>query len=227
MAKRLTDNQKSEISKRFKNGETIETLSKKFGCTKLTIIRNLKKLLGESIYEDLAIKSKSSAKNPISFLSKNEDKFNSDEFSEIFEENPKDFDITTSEQNKSNYFPNNPFLELTPLDLDIDNSPRRELSSVHISEVEFPKVVYMIVDKLIELEIKQLKDYPDWQFLPADDLNRKSIEIFFDLKIAKRFCNKEQKVIKVPNTNVFKITSSFLRSRGISRIVSGDKLIAL
>ena len=78
----------------------------------------------------------------------------------------------------------------------------------------------MIVEKSIELEIKLLRDYPDWEFLPAEDLNRKTIEIFFDFKRAKRLCNKEQKVIKVPNTDVFRIVAPILISRGISRIVS-------
>ena len=39
--------------------------------------------------------------------------------------------------------------------------------------------------------------------------------------------NKEQKVIKIPNTNILKIAAPHLVSRGISRIVSADKLIAL
>ena len=85
----------------------------------------------------------------------------------------------------------------------------------------------MIVHKNIELEIKLLKDYPDWEFLPNEDLNRKTIEIFFDLKKAKRVCKKEKKVIKVPNTDVFRIVSPILISRGISRIVTSEKLIAL
>ena len=109
----------------------------------------------------------------------------------------------------------------------MDNSSRPELSSVPISEIDFPKVVYMIVDKKIELETKPLKDYAEWQFLSLNELNRKTIQIFDDLKNAKRFCSKEQKVIKVPNTDVFKIVAPILVSRGISRIVSGDKLIAL
>ena len=33
-----------------------------------------------------------------------------------------------------------------------------------LSDVNLPKVVYMIVDKKIELETKFLKDYPEWQF---------------------------------------------------------------
>ena len=34
--------------------------------------------------------------------------------------------------------------------------------SVAISKIEFPKIVYMIVNKNIEVEIKLLKDYPEW-----------------------------------------------------------------
>ena len=120
-----------------------------------------------------------------------------------------------------------PFLEIIPLDFEIDNTKRKDCSSIPISEIVFPNTVYMIVDKLIELEIKLLKDYPEWEFLPDHDLNRKTIEIFYDIKVAKRFCKKEQKVIKIPNTDVFKIVAPILVSRGISRIVSTDKLIAL
>ena len=85
----------------------------------------------------------------------------------------------------------------------------------------------MIVNNKIELETKLLKDYPDWQFLAEEELNRKTIQIYNDLKIAKRYCNKEQKVIKVPNTEVFKIVSYILISRGITRIVNAETLIAL
>ena len=85
----------------------------------------------------------------------------------------------------------------------------------------------MVVDKNIELEIKYLKDYPEWEFLSENDLNRKTIEIFEDIKIAKSFCKKEQKVIKVPNTEVFRIVAPILIDKGISRIVSSNKLIAL
>jgi hypothetical protein len=121
----------------------------------------------------------------------------------------------------------NSFIEIMPLDCEIENSPQKDLTSVPITEVDFPNVVYMIVDKKIELETKYLKDYPEWNFLSQDELNRKTIEIYNDHKIAKRFCKKDQRVIKVPNTNVFRTVAPILISRGISRIVSPEKLIAL
>ena len=85
----------------------------------------------------------------------------------------------------------------------------------------------MIVDSKTELQTKILRDYPDWQFLSKEDLSRKIIEVFFDIKIAKRNCSKEQKVIKVPNTDVFRIVAPILVSRGISRIICPETLISL
>ena len=51
--------------------------------------------------------------------------------------------------------------------------------------------------------------------------------LFFDLNLAKKSCNKDQKVLKVPNTNVFKIAAPILLAKGISRIVCAENLIAL
>ena len=113
------------------------------------------------------------------------------------------------------------------MECEIENDIQKDYSSVPISNIEFPNIAYMIVNKKIELETKYLKEYPEWQFLSNEELNRKTIEIYIDLKVAKRSCNKEQKVIKVTNTDVFKIVAPILISRGISRIVSPDNLIAL
>ncbi len=223
MTKRLTEKQKEEIVESFKSGNDIDTLAQENNCTNLTIIRNLKKNLGESKYKELINKSKSikekskTNKNQTNNLLKTN--FENEDF--------KDDKVLNENIISSNFAPIDSFLEIAPIDYEIDNSFRKELSSVPLSEVDFPKVVYMIVDKKIELEIKLLKDFPEWQFLPQDDLSRKTIEIFFDLNLAKRSCNKEQKVLKVPNTDVFRIASPALIAKGITRIVCAENLIAL
>ena len=212
MAKRLTEKQIDEIIKLFVSGANIEKISKKFDCTKLTISRNLKKNLGESKFKELSTQNKLENKNendsPKNLKNDDQEKFLNkkikDEFSEM-----------------------NQFIEIVPLNSDFENSKQEDLTSIPISEVDLPKTVFMIVDNKVELEIKYLKDYPNWQFLSSEELNRKTIEIYLELKIAKSFCGKDQKVIKVPNTNVFKIVAPILIDRGISRIVSTDKLIAL
>ena len=229
MAKRLTEKQKKLIINSFKDGSTIDHLSKKFECTNSTIIRNLKKDLGEKTYKLLANKNKNSILNDNDNDNENinVDISNSDLKSPSYNKDFEKNNIKDKSDKASNQSSFTEFIEIAPLDFEIENSSRKELSSIPIDQIEFPKVVYMVVDKNIELEIKLLKDYPDWEFLPNEDLNRKTIEIFFDLKTAKRACKKEQKVIKVPNTNVFKIVSPILISRGISRIVTEEKLIAI
>ncbi len=223
MSKRLSDIQKKEIIQRFINGESLDLLSERFGYTKLTISRNIKKSIGLDLFNNL--NKKSSNKDDLSenlsndlVLPVNENNFldsnsNKDSINQSFSENQ--------------FLQSSSFMELVPIDLDIDNSTRKDCSSIPIEEINFPEIVYMIVDKKIELEIKLLKDYPEWHFLPEEDLQIKTIEIYFDLKVAKRDCKKDQKVIKVPNTNVFKIASKIMVSRGIKRIISDKQLISL
>ena len=226
MSKRLSEKQKSEISDFFTNGKTIDELSLKFNCTKLTISRNLKKILGEKKYNELNICAKSSKKSH-----ENEESINSiSNEKEIKKDdlNENSYQSNISDNKREEDFSYmNQLIEIAPLDYQIENVIQKDLSSVPISEVDLPKTVFMVVDKKIELETKYLKDYPDWQFLSKEEQSRKTIEIFLDLKNAKRICNKYQKVIKVPNTDVFKIVAPLLLSRGISRIVCPDKLIYL
>ena len=221
MAKRLTEDQKKKLISTFKKGIKIEELSQIFNCSKLTIVRNLKKNLGESKYKEIITNNKNLITDP--GKSEKSKKLKSDIDSAVADKNS----INNLNKNASDFAPEDSFFEIVPLDYEIENLPRKELSSVPISEVDFPKVVYMIVDKKIELEIKLLKDFPEWDFLPLNDLNRKTIEIFFDLNLAKRSCNKEQKVLKVPNTDVFRIAAPILIEKGISRIVCAENLIAL
>ena len=220
MAKRLTEKQKEEILKLFTSGINIDILSKQFDCTKLTIQRNLKKKIGEDKYNFLLINSKSNNKLIKNKNNKIENKFDLREKNHLYEDKRRYLqkEVLSSQSE---------FVEIAPLHLDIDKSPQKDFSSISISEVNFPKTVFLLVDNKVELVIKYLKDYPKWQFLSQDELERKTIEIYQDIKIAKSFCSKDQKVIKVPNTNVFKLVAPILSARGISRIISSEKLIAL
>ena len=214
MAKRISEKQRQEIIADFVRKKSLDEISNKYKFTKLTIIRNLKKILGENKYNEL-LKNSNSSKE----LSINKN---------ISEENLSNSPINEEfVSQKSESFSENTFLEIAPLPLEIDSLPQRDLASVSINEVELPKTVYMVVDKQVELETKLLGDYIEWNFLSEKDLSRKTIEIFYDLKSAKKSIKKEQRVIKVPNTDVFKITAPILLSRGISRIVSSEVLIAL
>ena len=171
LAKRLSEKEKEEIVKLFNNGTGVEELAEQFNSTKLTIKRNLKKILGEKYIE-------SSQKKNSYISTDTENKKN------IPLENKNESDLTNSLGTSEDVnFQHTAFMEITPLNYEIENSPQKDLASMPIKEVQLPNIVYMIVDKNIELEIKYLKDYPDWNFLSPDELNRKTIEIFFDLNL--------------------------------------------
>ena len=199
MTKRLTNIQKKEILQLFEKGSEISDIAHKYKFSNSTIIRQLKNMLGIDGYQKFKEKK-----------------------SEVYIKS-----IEKTELPLSNDASENLFFEIVPLTEGVELSTQKDLSSLPLKDINFPNIVYMIVDKGLELETKFLKDFPEWQFLPKDDLNRKVIQIYFDQKNAKRDCTKDQKVIKVPNTNVFNIVSPILISRGITRIICEDKLIAL
>jgi len=222
LAKRLSEKQKEEIKINFLDNQSVEILSEKFNCTKTTIIRNLKKSLGEKKYKEILNR----LNEPLDIEGEN---FLENDNKQTFEENiiKKTDDTSIGISNEDKTSPFESFIEITPLDHDFEDVSQKDISSIPLSEIKLPNMVFLIVKKEIELETKYLKDYPEWQFLPQNDLKRKTIEIHFDLKTAKRMCNKDQKVIKVPNTDVFRIVAPILMSRGISRIVAAENLISI
>ena len=224
LAKRLTEKQKEEIKINFLDNQSVDFLSEKFNCTKTTIIRNLKKSIGEVKYKEILNKSNA-------LFDKKDEKLIVNNNELTIEKNkikkPNDTSLSLGRSNEDKINPFESFIEITPLEHDFEDLSQKDISSIPLSEIKLPKVVFLIVKKEIELETKYLKDYPEWQFLPQNDLKRKTIEIHFDLKTAKRMCNKDQKVLKVPNTDVFRIVAPILISRGISRIVTAENLISI
>ena len=200
MSKRITEKEIKDLVNDFRSGILLKSLVESYGYSKTTINKYLKKNIDEKEYKILT-------KSQIL-----DNQISNNNFSEV--------------NNESCDFQSD-FYELEPVDVHIDQESRKDFSSVPLDTINFPPIVYMIVDKNIELKTKLLKEYASWQFLPEEDLNRKTIEVFFEMKNAKSMCNKDQKVIKIPNTNVFKIAAPILLSRGISRIVSEEQLITI
>tara|TARA_Y100000589_G_scaffold60156_1_gene50956 strand:- start:961 stop:1614 length:654 start_codon:yes stop_codon:yes gene_type:complete len=215
LAKRISEDEKKEIIEDFINNKTLEEISEKFNFTKLTISRHLKKSLGDEKYKKLKNITKKN-KRYIKHQDLNDKNYPGHKIEKASEE------IISKE-----LLSENEFFEITPLNLEIDKLPQKDLSSQSINEVDLPKVVYLVVNKEVELEIKLLREYQEWNFLSEKDLSRNTIEIFYEIKAAKRSINKDQRVLKVPNSDVLKITAPILRARGISRIVCSEALIAL
>ena len=219
MPKKVSEIQKQKISEYFINGKEIKEISEIFKFSKQTIIKQLKIILGEKEFNNInnMRSNNSRPKKENHKKVRNDAKVKSEKI--LIEE-----DLN---QNYQKEISHNTFFEIPPVTTEFDLENQKDITSQSLIEASLPNVVYMVVDKNIELDPKLLKDFPEWSFLPEDDLNRKTIQIFSDKKSAKLKCYKNQKLIKVPNSNVFLIASRILKSKGITRIVFEDSLLAL
>ena len=149
------------------------------------------------------------------------DEFLEDQYSVI--QKSKDYDKDINNQN----FDDN-FEEIAPLVSGFDFDLQKQKSDFEILDYEcLPESVYMIVDKKVELDLQLISDLPEWSFLPENELQRKAILLFSNQRSAKRICSRSQRVIKIPNTSVFKLSQSYLISKGITRLILEDSIIGL
>ena len=209
MPKKVSDQQKKEILNSFVSGKILKDLSDQFKLSQTTIVRQLKNSLGLEKFNELKDKNKKSKKE--------KNKIIVDDF---------DIDNNLNQKIQNDNFEEK-FVEVIPITEGIELNNQKDLASEPLKEVKLPKVVYILVDKNIELLPKMVKEYPEWSFLPQQDLNRMSLEIFDDHNYAKKLCSKNQKLIKVPNPNVFLIASSSLKSKGITRIIFNNLLLSI
>ena len=240
VSRRLTKTQKTEILEAYRSGDNTNALAEKYHCTPNTINRTVKTLLSESEYtllkkkrskiinkkEKLVENEKVKQKKEdlekegllISFKEKVKEE---DQYSVI--QKSKDYDKDINNQN----FDDN-FEEIAPLVSGFDFDLQKQKSDFEILDYEcLPESVYMIVDKKVELELQLISDLPEWSFLPENELQRKAILLFSNQRSAKRICSRSQRVIKIPNTSVFKLSQSYLISKGITRLILEDSIIGL
>ena len=210
MPKKVSDSDKEKIVESFLKGSNVKEISKEYNFSQITINRQLKLILGVDKFAEIKELNSKQNKNISKIKSLNYDQ-----------------DETLNQRKESFNQTEETFFELVPILDGIELEKQKDLSSQPLKDSNLPQIVYMLVDKKIELIPKSLGDYPQWRFLPEEDLNRKTIEIFSDIKNAKRDCKKDEKVIKVPNPNIFNLVAPILIAKGITRIIIEDNLISL
>ncbi len=119
------------------------------------------------------------------------------------------------------------FHEIVPLASDFDVIEPKEVECENLAPGVLPGVVYMLVDRSVELDARPLREFPELGSLPKVEQERQALCLFSNQRSAKRNCGRSQRVIKVPDTNVFGISTPFLLARGITRLILEGSLIAL
>lgn len=96
-----------------------------------------------------------------------------------------------------------------------------------LSEASFPKTCYLVVDRAAELIARPLKEFGDLGRIPADEVLEKTLPIFDNHKVARRFSNRSQRVIKVPDGRMLHKVRSHLQAKGITRLLIDGQVYSL
>ena len=243
--RRLSDSEKQDLVGRYKAGESTAALAEAFGCSPNTVTRTVKALLPPEAYAALkASRQKTGTITPTptvapaaeeeSSVDAVQDEDNDEGASTLALDDADDFGEDTDEVNDEEgsteddvSAASQTFTELVPLVGVADLSDRVPVEVQPLLPGCLPNSVYMLVDKVVELDARPLRDFPELGHLEESELDREGLLLYGNPRAAKRQCGRSQRVIKVPDTAVFERTSEYLLARGITRLVMDGSLIAL
>ncbi|MFZ9607899.1 MAG: helix-turn-helix domain-containing protein [Vulcanococcus sp.] len=242
-APRLTESQKQELVARYRQGETAQALASSYGCSPNTVSRVLKAGIDADELASLKKQSRSKtapqaapalAVEPVAEAPEPEDEEQSlsapvaeldaqpaasleddeeygDDIDEESFEDDDDEEVSSTFNLKTGVASTQALVDPIPL-----------LPGL------LPSSVYMLVDKVVELQAKPLNEFPELGSLPETEQERQALMLYTNPRQAKRQCGRSQRVIKVPDSDVLQRRSSYLVAQGITRlVVEGGLLYSL
>lgn len=96
-----------------------------------------------------------------------------------------------------------------------------------LSVANLPKTCYLVIDRSAELITRPLKDFGDLGLIPSLENQQKTLPIFDNHRVAKRFSTKRDRVIKVPDSQMLHKASSHLQAKGITRLLIDGQVYSL
>ncbi len=108
------------------------------------------------------------------------------------------------------------------------SSPRQErLEILPFDQASFQRTCYLVVDRLAELITCPLRDFSDLGQIPKEEEQARTLPIFENHRIARRFSRRNQRVIKIPDGSIIPKTQPYLQAKGITRLLINGQVYAL
>ncbi|PZU94868.1 MAG: transposase [Pseudanabaena sp.] len=111
-------------------------------------------------------------------------------------------------------------------DLHSGHAAGDRLEILPLDRADLPMICYIVVDRIAEIITRPLKDFKDLGTIPNEETLSKTIPIFDNHRVAKRFSHHNQRVIKFPS-DLIHITRPQLIQKGITRILFDGQVYAL
>ncbi|MEM0982110.1 MAG: transposase [Cyanobacteria bacterium P01_H01_bin.58] len=108
------------------------------------------------------------------------------------------------------------------------HAPRREqLEILPLTDLTLQKPCYLVIDRLSELITCPLKEFAELGLIPEDEEQARTLPVFDNHRVARRFSRRNQRIIKVPNGIMLTKTQPYLSAKGITRLLFDGQVYAL
>ena len=247
--RRLSESEKQDLVGRYKAGESTVALAEVFGCSPNTVTRTVKALLPPEAYAALkASRLKTGTVTPVAEAapvavaaadalqasSSEQDEDNAEAVSNLALDDADDFGEDTDPVNEEegvaaddNSEASQTFTELVPLVGVADLSDRLPVEVQPLQAGSLPNSVYMLVDKVVELDARPLRDFPELGHLEESELYRQGLFLYSNPRAAKRQCGRSQRAMTATGPAVWERGGSYRLARGNTRLVTDGRLPAL
>ncbi|NES99497.1 MAG: transposase [Sphaerospermopsis sp. SIO1G1] len=96
-----------------------------------------------------------------------------------------------------------------------------------LSVAHLPKTCYLVIDRSAELITRPLQDFGDLGPIPVIETQQKTLPVFDNHRVAKRFSTKRDRVIKIPDSRMLHKASNHLQAKGITRLLIDGQVYSL
>ncbi|RCJ18576.1 transposase [Nostoc minutum NIES-26] len=109
---------------------------------------------------------------------------------------------------------------------------RRRLGEIPVqvlplSAASLPKTCYLVIDRASELITRPLRDFGDLGQIPNLETQQRTLPVFDNHRVAKRFSTKRDRVIKVPDSKMLHKARTHLQAKGITRLLIDGQVYSL
>ena len=102
-----------------------------------------------------------------------------------------------------------------------------QIQVLPLSEASLPKICYLVVDRAAELITRPLKAFGELGQIPAAEIREKTLVVFDNHRVARRFATRNQRVFKIPDGSMLQKTAPYLLAKGITRLLIDGQVYSL
>ncbi|MEG4998852.1 hypothetical protein [Microcoleus sp. B4-D4] len=96
-----------------------------------------------------------------------------------------------------------------------------------LSQASVPQICYLVVDRASELITRPLKAFGELGQIPAIEIREKTLPVFDNHRVARRFATRNQRVFKIPDGRMLQKAAPYLLAKGITRLLIDGQVYSI